>query len=371
MKKRFISITIAGVLVFTAGAIAAPQKGTMTDPADGKKYRTVTVGEQTWMAENMSLSINGSICYDNKEANCRKYGRLYVWDALPYVCPDGWHLPQVSEWESLFENAGGRDKAAALINAKNTKIGLWDSGKFIPVDGNGIFGSLHDREGVEVDTVRHVRSRDYYAIDLNSKNQLSSVCKAYAIRCVKGDAPEKQLRSDIEKVLKDVNLKTRQDFRKNGPLRFDLNKLIDFCNSERSGGIGDGLAGLFGGGDNDNGGLASKIKCTIKVPSASEIVVKGAIDSESVMKVLRQRAPGLRHIYNKFLKKNPGFQGKIVLEFVVDANGRIVQMSVVSSSTGFPEFEDDVVKAVRNWTFPKVDGGNSTVTIPFVFEIDQ
>lgn len=351
MNTKSITITIASALVLTVVAFAAPQKGTMTDPADGKKYRTVTVGEQTWLAENMSLSINGSICYDNKEANCKKYGRLYVKDALYEVCPDGWHLPVVSEWDTLFENAGGRDKAAALINAKNTKIGFWDSGKFFPVKGNGIFWT-----------------KDQYAIDLNSKNQFASVCNAYAVRCVKGDAPQKQMQSDIDKVLKDVaGLEPKPP--KTGPKRFDLNKLIEFCNSRRSGGIGDGLAGLFGEG---NGGLASKTKCTIKVPSSDDVVVKGAIDSESVMKVVRQRAPGLRHIYNKFLKKNPGFQGKIVLELVIDAKGRVVRVSVVSSSTGFPEFEDEVVIAVRNWSFHEVDGENSTVTIPFVFEeIDQ
>ena len=53
MNIKFISITMAGVFLYAAGAVAAPQKGTMTDPADGKKYRTVTVGEQTWLAENM------------------------------------------------------------------------------------------------------------------------------------------------------------------------------------------------------------------------------------------------------------------------------------------------------------------------------
>jgi uncharacterized protein (TIGR02145 family) len=53
------------------------------------------------MAENLRYNIEGSWCYDNDEANCQDYGRLYTWDAAKKACPTGWHLPTREEWQEL------------------------------------------------------------------------------------------------------------------------------------------------------------------------------------------------------------------------------------------------------------------------------
>jgi TonB family protein len=82
---------------------------------------------------------------------------------------------------------------------------------------------------------------------------------------------------------------------------------------------------------------------------------------------VRQRTPGLRHIYNKHLKKNPGFQGKITLRFTIAPGGEIISMSLVSSTTQYSVFDNEIKDAVRRWTFSKVKSGNTTVTIPFTF----
>ena len=85
------------------------------------------------------------------------------------------------------------------------------------------------------------------------------------------------------------------------------------------------------------------------------------------MKVVRQRTPGLRHIYNKFLKKKPGFQGKVTLKFTIAPGGEVISISIASSTTGYGEFDSSIKNAVGNWTFSKVKSGNTTVTIPFTF----
>jgi len=90
--------------------------GSMTDNA-GKTYRTVQIGSQTWMAENLNYEASGSKCYNNNSANCEKYGRLYNWETALTVCPSGWHLPSDAEWTALENAVGGSSNAGTKLKA--------------------------------------------------------------------------------------------------------------------------------------------------------------------------------------------------------------------------------------------------------------
>jgi len=88
-----------------------------TDPRDGKTYKTVTIGKQTWMAENLNYEASSSKVYDNNSANVQKYGRLYNWETAKMACPLGWHLPSDKEWQELVDFAGGEKIAGKKLKA--------------------------------------------------------------------------------------------------------------------------------------------------------------------------------------------------------------------------------------------------------------
>ena len=91
-----------------------------------------------------------------------------------------------------------------------------------------------------------------------------------------------------------------------------------------------------------------------------------------VERVFRQRSPGLRLIYRKFIKKNSAntFQGKIVLKLTIAADGTVKESSIKKSTTGVKEFDENIRTVVNRWTFSKVNSGTTVVYVPIRFYED-
>ncbi len=113
---------ILGKILVTVGLLAvSSMAGTLKDSRDGQAYKTVKIGNQVWMAENMNYKTSDSWCYDNKDGNCKKYGRLYTWEAAQNACPSGWHLPSSVELDSFLATVGAY--------SVNLRAGSWGNGK--------------------------------------------------------------------------------------------------------------------------------------------------------------------------------------------------------------------------------------------------
>jgi uncharacterized protein (TIGR02145 family) len=101
------------------------------DTRDMQLYRVVTIGEQIWMAENLNYKVESSFCYNDSAKYCEKYGRLYQRAVAISACPEGWHLPDSTEWRVLFDAVGGQNVAGKILKASSGWI------KFHDVNGNG------------------------------------------------------------------------------------------------------------------------------------------------------------------------------------------------------------------------------------------
>ncbi|MDY6387491.1 MAG: FISUMP domain-containing protein [Fibrobacter sp.] len=108
-------------------------KGSFTDPRDGKTYKTVTIGSQTWMAEN--LNYMPSRCYDDDPLNCELYGGLYDQSAAEKACPEGWHLPggkyRGDEWKVLIETLDENNKPEECGSSVNGSGGIIACGEVV------------------------------------------------------------------------------------------------------------------------------------------------------------------------------------------------------------------------------------------------
>ena len=155
------------------------------DARDGQIYKSVKIGNQVWMAENLNYDYNEgtakSYCYNDEQESCAKYGRLYTWAAamdsagvfgdggkgcgflvtcsakepVRGVCPESWHLPSDTEWKTLFTAVGGEDVAGTKLKSKS---GWYNNGNGTDEYGfSGVPAGNRDREGLYNDAGKGAR----------------------------------------------------------------------------------------------------------------------------------------------------------------------------------------------------------------------
>jgi uncharacterized protein (TIGR02145 family) len=150
--------------------------GEITD-VDGNTYKTVEIGTQVWMAQNLNTTqyndgseiplvtdedewkstTTGAYCnYNNDESTAGVYGKLYSWHTVETgkLCPAGWHVPESNEWETLIaflggENvAGGKMKEQGTVHWSESGSDITNESGFTALPGglrnsNGAFSSIN------------------------------------------------------------------------------------------------------------------------------------------------------------------------------------------------------------------------------------
>ena len=208
--------------------------GTLYDERDSTTYKTVKIGNQEWMAENLNYKYLGetsqSFCYDGEKENCKKYGRLYQWSAaidsaslyvdhkmqcgygrspcnIPKkwkgVCPKGSHLPTIDEWNSLIDYLG-TNRAGKVLKSNNGWVNDYYDGIVENGNGSDEYGFTVLPSGVK-ESFKYVRenvnakfwpANDYserqackitfsYATETISINLHQEKADAYSVRCIK------------------------------------------------------------------------------------------------------------------------------------------------------------------------------------------
>ncbi|MDD2279740.1 MAG: fibrobacter succinogenes major paralogous domain-containing protein [Bacteroidales bacterium] len=215
---------ILGLLVLSSGC----KKDDDNEPeeividADGNVYKTVTIGNQTWMAENLkttkyndgsgipldevwNIPANPAYCwYDNDQAtNGKTYGALYNFSAVntKKLCPTGWHVPTNAEWTELINFLEGEDVAGGKL--KETGTAHWTSPNVGATDEFGFTalpGGSRRWSGVAANIKVHgnwwtssvLESGTPFYLNLNHetsviKKYVGSVENGFSIRCIKED----------------------------------------------------------------------------------------------------------------------------------------------------------------------------------------
>lgn len=214
--------------------------GTLTDERDGQTYKTVKMGDFEWMAENLNYAYlqptdsldSSSFCFNDSIEYCDKYGRLYLWSAamdsagvfssggmgcgygvnctLSYteplrgVCPEGWHLPSVAEWNYLNNvvynssvdgsDVGSAKKLKSATGWRDDDNGLDEYGfsafpvgsRFYPDGSYSYDGLIAHFWGYGMEDESDAFSADFEKG--NDNMRLSSIYEkhyAFSVRCVK------------------------------------------------------------------------------------------------------------------------------------------------------------------------------------------
>ena len=163
-----------------------------------------------------------------------------------------------------------------------------------------------------------------------------------------------------------------------------LGGLVGTAVGDAYGGGGFGLVGSGrGGGGGGQGNLGLSALMTKGLPQFAQaaggatrarvdvvvgpVTSRGPLSSELVLRIIRSHRNEMKFCYELELSKNSSLQGLVLVQFIVQKNGRVVSSVVQSSTLGSMPAEQCLAGAIRRWKFPTYEEGLLAVTVPFKF----
>ena len=125
MNQTLKYFILATLLITTCAAILplnqdSEIRETFVDPRDGQIYTVVKLGNMYWFASNLNYQSLKSECYEDEQISCGEWGRLYPITEFRSVCPDGWRIPNKTDWK-ILEEIIDREGVHALYQGQNWK----------------------------------------------------------------------------------------------------------------------------------------------------------------------------------------------------------------------------------------------------------
>jgi uncharacterized protein (TIGR02145 family) len=221
--KLFISLILLLSTLLFLSCKKENTESSLVEDIDGNVYKTVQIGTQVWMAENLKVSryrngdsipnikeitqwrnlVTGAYCdYNNESANSVTYGRLYNWFTLTdsrNIAPTGWHVPTITELKTLDDYlggstiAGGKLKETGTIHWNSPNTGATDESGFsaLPAGarfGNGLFSDIGNFIVLWASTEHSTTYGSAYRIDYNSNVSIlgyGTKQNGLSVRCLK------------------------------------------------------------------------------------------------------------------------------------------------------------------------------------------
>lgn len=196
-------------------------------------YNVVTIGKQTWMADNMAEE-KPTFFYPDGDRNKWKYGRLYDWSTAKGICPEGWHLPDSLEWQTLFDAVGGIEVAGGVLQSQNVYgtgnemfAGYRNSaGKFIFFDKVADFW-IKDDSGVKFVELRRGAPQAFFMPNPELSDDLTDY--AYSVRCIMDYITDERDRQTYRTVKIGDQVWTAENMNYKTENSFCFNDSLDYC----------------------------------------------------------------------------------------------------------------------------------------------
>jgi uncharacterized protein (TIGR02145 family) len=198
--SRMPTVTLALAAAFSIGAASCANRSQVETGRSTPAHSSLRMPDgKEWLTQNLGLDTADSYCFDDRAANCRRYGRLYTWPSAQQACRrlgDRWRLPTDDDWRELashyggaFDGAEGSGKAAyqALVTGGrsgfNATLGggrALEDGEYDDLDGHGFYWTQS-----EIDAA----SAPFYNFGRGSltlyRQPEGEKARAFAVRCVR------------------------------------------------------------------------------------------------------------------------------------------------------------------------------------------